>query len=83
MAPRVIEGTWEEVVRHGDELAGCRVRLTVLDEPPSLLNLDRVVTHLIEEAERLTGASPSISAPEPEDWGGAVAEKFRRQGFCL
>lgn len=29
---KVIEGTWEEVARRGDELAGYRVRLTVLDE---------------------------------------------------
>ena len=30
MAPNVIEGTWEDVIRHGVELAGKRVRLTVL-----------------------------------------------------
>lgn len=29
---RVIEGTWEEVARRGPELAGHRVRLTVLDD---------------------------------------------------
>jgi hypothetical protein len=33
MEQRVIEGMWEEVARRGDELAGRRVRLTVLDEP--------------------------------------------------
>jgi hypothetical protein len=32
MRQRIIEGTWEEVSRRGDELAGRRVRLTVLDE---------------------------------------------------
>ncbi len=32
MEQRIIEGTWEEVARRGDELAGRRVRLTVLDE---------------------------------------------------
>lgn len=31
MEPKVIEGTWEEVVRRAHELAGHRVRLTVLD----------------------------------------------------
>ena len=25
-----LEGTWEEIVAHADQLAGCRVRLTVL-----------------------------------------------------
>ncbi|MBV9850853.1 MAG: hypothetical protein JO250_14365 [Armatimonadetes bacterium] len=28
----VLEGTWEEVARHAPELAGRRVRLTVLEE---------------------------------------------------
>lgn len=32
MEQKVIEGTWEEVTRRGQELAGHRVRLTVLDE---------------------------------------------------
>jgi hypothetical protein len=32
MEQKVIEGTWEEVVRRSQELAGHRVRLTVLDE---------------------------------------------------
>lgn len=32
MEQKVIEGTWEEVTRRGHELAGHRVRVTVLDE---------------------------------------------------
>jgi prevent-host-death family protein len=32
MESKVIEGTWEEVARRGDELAGRRVRVTVLDD---------------------------------------------------
>jgi hypothetical protein len=31
-SPIEIEGTWEEVARHGPELSGRRVRLTVLPE---------------------------------------------------
>jgi hypothetical protein len=34
MSQQVIEGTWEEIARHGDELVGKRVRLTVLEEEP-------------------------------------------------
>ena len=33
MEQRVFEGQWEEIARRGEELAGHRVRLTVLDEP--------------------------------------------------
>jgi hypothetical protein len=29
-----LEGTWEEIVEHAEELAGRRVRLTVLAEEP-------------------------------------------------
>ena len=32
MQSQVLEGTWEEVSRHGAELTGKRVRLTVLPE---------------------------------------------------
>jgi len=30
---REIEGTWEEILSHAEELAGHRVKLIVLDEP--------------------------------------------------
>lgn len=33
MEPKTIEGTWEEVSQRSGELAGRRVRVTVLDEP--------------------------------------------------
>jgi len=32
MATQVLEGTWEEIVRHAKEFAGRKVRITVLDE---------------------------------------------------
>ena len=34
MSQQVLEGTWEEIARHGDELGGKRVRLTVLEDEP-------------------------------------------------
>jgi hypothetical protein len=33
-APRIFEGTWEEVARHGAELAGRHVKLMVMEEVP-------------------------------------------------
>ncbi len=35
-----LEGTWEEVAAHAPELAGRRVRLTVLPQPSELLEED-------------------------------------------
>ena len=32
MAQQIYEGTWEEIAQHAAELAGRRVRLTVLEE---------------------------------------------------
>ena len=32
--PKVIEGTWDDVLLHSSELAGHRLRVTVLDELP-------------------------------------------------
>jgi len=80
MEPRTIEGTWEEVVRHAAELAGHKVRLTVLDARPSPEMLDVTLADLIVEAERL--ARSQASGPVV-GWEDAVAEKFRRQGFAL
>ncbi|MGC9503821.1 hypothetical protein [Baaleninema sp.] len=34
--PREFEGTWEEIIDRSNELAGCRVRVTVLAEKPQL-----------------------------------------------
>ena len=44
MATQVLEGTWEEIVRHAKEFAGRKVRITVLDDEaapaPNLEMLD-------------------------------------------
>jgi hypothetical protein len=42
-ALRIIEGTWDEVLTHAHELAGHRLRVTVIGEattPSTLLNSD-------------------------------------------
>ena len=35
MSDIVLEGTWEEIARHAEELAGRRLRVTVLKEAPT------------------------------------------------
>ena len=84
MGPMILEGTWEEIARHGAELAGRRVRVTVLDEAQPSQGLDRALAGLIAEAERLSVELPPTPAPEcePADPGAeGIAAKFRRQGF--
>jgi alkylation response protein AidB-like acyl-CoA dehydrogenase len=38
MLEQVLEGTWEEIAQHADELAGKRVRLTVVEEAPAAVS---------------------------------------------
>jgi len=80
MEPQIYEGTWEEISRHAAELAGRKVRLTVLDTVPLPPMLDTVLADLIKEAEQLAASEPLAPA---EAWGEGVAEKVRRQGFSL
>ncbi|MBV8383863.1 MAG: hypothetical protein JOZ63_14735, partial [Planctomycetaceae bacterium] len=58
MEQRTFEGTWEEITRRGSELAGRKVRVTVLNEPVSPVMLDRALAHLIADAEQLVGTLP-------------------------
>jgi hypothetical protein len=45
----ILEGTWEEIARHADELAGKRVRLTVLAEANGADNEHLMFTATPEE----------------------------------
>ncbi len=79
---RVIEGLWEDVLRHAPELEGRKVRVTVLEELAAPARFDRALEDLIARAEALA-QPPDEPTPTPEDWGEAIAEKYRRQGFDL
>jgi hypothetical protein len=52
MTHPVYEGIWEEISRHATELAGRRVRLTILDEPENLQSNDAMLIILERIAER-------------------------------
>ena len=74
MEQRTFEGTWEETTRRGNELAGRKVRITVLNEPASPVTLDRALAHLIAGAEHLVGTLPSGAAVT----GGGCLVRRRR-----
>jgi hypothetical protein len=52
MGRGVIEGTWEEVSRHAGELAGKRVRVTVLEEVERARPNDQMLTALAKVRAR-------------------------------
>ena len=90
MGQQVLEGTWEEIVQHADELSGKLVRLTVLDKSMD----QRGENHPIEErplSERLEGLIGVIDSSEPSPaflrkrnaYGEAIIEKFGKQGLKL
>ena len=84
MEQRTFEGTWEEITRRSSELAGHKVRITVLNEPVSPGMLDRALAHLIADAEHLVATLPPVPpSPAADAWSEGVIEKYRRQGFTL
>lgn len=90
MAELVLEGTWEEVARHADELSGKRVRLTVLEEGSprqagqSALE-ERPLSELLEGRIGVIDSREPFTPPgrEEDAFGEAVVEKLRKQGLRL
>ena len=69
MSEQVLEGTWEEIARHGEELAGKRVRLTVLDDStpqprPASLTEGRPLSELLEGLVGVIDSQEPFPAPE-------------------
>jgi hypothetical protein len=90
MSQQVLEGTWEEVLQHADELSGRRVRLTVLDEPARQPGTGPSIEErpLSELLEGLVGAIDSREPYAPpkrkqDAFGEAVIEKLTKQGLRL
>jgi len=77
-----VEGQWEELIRHPDQFAGQRVRVTVLSNErttsPSLLT---EIRRWLAEGETLEIASPHNVRPNA--FGEGLVEKFRKQGLVL
>ncbi|WP_165233346.1 hypothetical protein [Aquisphaera insulae] len=48
MGPKTIEGTWDEVARMAHELAGHRVRVTVIDDLPSPVREGGIPENLLD-----------------------------------
>ena len=69
MEEQTLEGTWEEILQHSSELAGQRVRLTILppqsSQSPTKQTLD----------QRLKGRVGRVKF-EPSDLSERVSEAF-------
>lgn len=84
MEHQILEGTWEEVARHADELTGKRVRVTVLDDETTSPHNEAMLAVLRRSAERrkdmpVSGATEETlkiirAARGGEMWGYEPAE---------
>lgn len=79
MAYQELEGTWEEILAHAPELAGHRLRVTVLES----LETEQTETKRPSLAETLRGkigildgASPDLSQKTGEKFTSLMEEKY-------
>ena len=61
----VLEGTWEEIARHGPELTGRRVRLVVLEESPAAPRNEGMLEVLRQITERQQGRQETTGEDTP------------------
>ena len=69
MEQQTLEGTWEEILQHSAELAGQRVRLTILSEQTSKLPAKQTLD------QKLKGRVGRVNF-QPSDLSERVGEVF-------
>ena len=69
MEQQTLEGTWEEILQHSAELAGQRVRLTILPHQSSKSPTKQTL------AQKLKGRVGRVNF-QPSDLSERVAESF-------
>ena len=74
MATQVLEGTWEEIAAHAEELAGKRVRVSVeADAPPAAIQPNLKMLNAMRAAEEIQRGMN----PRPESDGVAIIREGR------
>ncbi len=77
-----VEGKWEDLIRHSDQFAGRRVRVTVLsDEGNGAASMLTEIRRWLAEGENLDFSPPPNFGGNA--FGDGLAEKFRKQGWIL
>ncbi len=70
MATQFLEGTWEEVMRHGEELAGRKVRVTILEDE----NMPQPNEAMLEALRKISERSKNM----PVSGGESSVDIIRR-----
>ena len=87
----ILEGTWEELSAHAEQLKGRRLRLIVLPQETKVANADVDEARLRETAPRLFAESDNTtrepgkpgSDSQENTFGEIVTEKYRKIGLKL
>ncbi len=84
MVRQSFEDTWEELTRHAAELAGHRVRLTVLEDAAkgeSAAHPEKTLAQALEGyVGKFASGTPHNDAANVENiWGDYVVEKHRKR----
>jgi hypothetical protein len=79
---RQVEGQWEELIRHPDQFAGKRVRVTVIsDESIAAPSLMHEIQRWLAEGNALEVSPQNVT--KPDVFGDGLIEKFRKQGLVF
>lgn len=74
------EGTWEDLVRHADQFAGKRLRVTVIEDEQARLRA--VARKLMEQVDKLEpDPTPLKLEGDSAEFAEALARKYREQGL--
>jgi hypothetical protein len=77
-----VEGQWEDLIRHSDQFAGQRVRVTVLsDEKAAHSSMLAEIRRWLAEGDALEIAP--LGKGGSSAFGDGLVEKFRKQGLVL
>ena len=66
MLEQVLEGTWEEITEHADELAGKRVRLTVVEEAPAVAQPNEAMLEALRKIKERNQGKPFTSGEDTQ-----------------
>jgi hypothetical protein len=82
MEQRSFEGTWEEILRYAPELAGQRVRLTVLSNESSKLQSSATLDQTLKGRVGRVQFQPSnLSTLTKEAFTDLLVEKYKQPGL--
>jgi hypothetical protein len=93
MSAQILEGTWEEILHHADELTGKRIKVYILgtdevaenglDERKGESQPQNLAEYLNGYIGALQADGPNPSSEVGESFDRIMVEKYRKQGYQI